>query len=207
MHHIDLRVGKNAQRLTLTRQNRDRLGKRNAINICELPRTIMDAVTSVEMLGKRYLWVGALCIEPGHEIDLAAQIPIMGHIYTRSFLIVVAASGEDADSGLPVLNELSARGVQRVIGPLGGGDVLSICKPSCCSYCITARQNTTPYLARLTWDTRGWTFQEKELSRRLLIFAEEQAYWECTKRYLARRYASREFLLPLYNPQGPNGIR
>ena len=65
-------MGKNAHRLTLTRQNRDRLGKRNAINICELPRTITDAVTSIKMSGERYLWVDALCIELGNEKDLAA---------------------------------------------------------------------------------------------------------------------------------------
>ena len=152
MHHIDLRMGKNARRLTLTHQNRDRLGKRNAINICELPRTITDAVTSIKMLGERYLWVDALCIEPGNEKDLAASIPIMGHIYTRSFRTVIAASGDDACSGLPGTNESSTWGVQQVIGPLRGGALLSLREASCCSYCITARKTTILYLARLTWD-------------------------------------------------------
>ena len=104
----------------------------------------------------------------------------MGHIYTRSFLTVIAASGDDACNGLPETNESSTWGVQQVIGPLRGGALLSVCETSCCSYCITARKTTTLYLARSTWNIRGWTFQEKELSGRLLIFAEEQAYWECT---------------------------
>lgn len=29
------------------------------------------------------------------------------------------------------------------------------------------------------WATRGWTYQERKLSKRLLIFTEYQAYWNC----------------------------
>src|SRR5262249_38696863 len=33
----------------------------------------------------------------------------------------------------------------------------------------------------LFWNTRGWTFQEKLLSRRLLLFTDQQVYFKCSE--------------------------
>lgn len=41
--------------------------------------------------------------------------------------------------------------------------------------CYTALENSTS----LPWKTRGWTFQEKLLSRRLLLFNDHQVYFKC----------------------------
>lgn len=35
------------------------------------------------------------------------------------------------------------------------------------------------YLGESVWNERGWTFQERLLSRRSLVFTDEQVYWEC----------------------------
>ena len=132
--------GSQAQRLTLTRANHKVLSRKGAINLDEISRTISDAAVVVEMLGERYLWVDALCILQDDQDDLAEQIPVMGQIFSRSLITIMAAASIDS-----------------------------------------SWSERKTYLQKSTWDTRGWTFQEKVLSRRCLFFMEEQVYWECQR--------------------------
>ena len=173
--------GSQAQRLTLSRANHKVLSKKGAINLGEISRTISDAAVVVDMLGERYLWVDALCIMQDDQDDLAEQIPVMGQIYSRSLVTIMAAASIDSNSGLPGVST-QARSVQRISEPLNGGVLLRTCTPK-------DRQESEDvgwsepknYLKNSKWDTRGWTFQEKVLSRRCLFFMEEQVYWECQR--------------------------
>ena len=173
--------GSQTQRLTLSRANHKVLSEKGAINVDEISRTISDAAVAVEMLGERYLWVDALCILQDDQDDLAEQIPIMGQIYTRSLVTIMAAASIDSNSGLPGVST-QARSTQRISEPLNGGVLLRTCRPN-------YRENPqdvpgsgkTDYLKNSKWNTRGWTFQEKVLSRRCLFFMEEQVYWECQR--------------------------
>lgn len=171
--------GSQAQRLTLTRTNHNVLNKKGAIELDDLSRTIRDAAVVVQMLGERYLWVDALCIVQDDQNDLAVRLPLMGQIYARSLVTIVAAASTDANSGLPGINS-QARSKQRILGPLKGGALLSSCGPKFRKQLRdTKYKEEWRYLAHSKWDTRGWTFQEKVLSRRCLFFMEEQVYWEC----------------------------
>ncbi len=171
--------GSQAQRLTLTRANHRILNKKGGIKLDDLSRTIRDAAVVVQMLGERYLWVDALCIVQDHQGDLAAQLALMGQIYARSLVTIVAAASTDANSGLPGVNS-QARSKQHILGPLKGGTLLSTCAPKSGNELGDAQLNQEwHYLANSKWDTRGWTFQEKVLSRRCLFFMNEHVYWEC----------------------------
>ena len=173
--------GSQAQRLTLSRANHKVLSKKGAINLDELSRTISDAAVVVEMLGERYLWVDALCILQDDEDDLAEQIPVMGQIYTRSLVTIMAAASIDSNSGLPGVST-QARSAQRISEPLNGGVLLRTCTPKDRRESEDAGWSEQKnYLKNSKWDTRGWTFQEKVLSRRCLFFMEEQVYWECQR--------------------------
>ena len=169
--------GSQTQPLTLRRANHKVLSKKGAINLDQISRTISDAAVVVEMLGERYLWVDALCIIQDDQDDLATQIPVMGQIYTRSLVTIMAAASNDSDSGLPGINT-QVRSAQRISEPLNGGVLLSTCIPK---YRRIGEDLgwTMDYLNNSKWNTRGWTFQEKVLSRRCLFFMEEQVYWEC----------------------------
>lgn len=171
--------GSQAQPLTLSRENHKILSKKGAINLDEISRTISDAAVVVEMLGERYLWVDALCILQDDQDDLGEQIHLMGQIYTRSLVTIMAAASVDSNSGLPGVRTL-ARSEQRISEPLNGGVLLRTCTPK---YRKKSEDidwsRRTDYLKSSKWETRGWTFQEKVLSRRCLFFMEEQVYWEC----------------------------
>lgn len=120
--------GSQAQRLTLNKANRNTLSNQGRVELGHLSRTISDAATVVEMLGERYLWVDALCIIQDDLDDLATLIPVMGQIYARSLLTIVAAASNDVGTGLQAVNS-QARSVQRDLGPLKGGTFLRTCTP------------------------------------------------------------------------------
>ncbi|KAL9063781.1 MAG: hypothetical protein Q9161_009279 [Pseudevernia consocians] len=177
--------GSQAQRLTLSRANHKVLSKKGAINLDDISRTISDAAIVVDMLGERYLWVDALCILQDDQDDLAEQIPVMGQIYVRSLVTIMAAASIDSNSGLPGVST-QARSAQRISKPLNGGVLLRTCRPKDIpnlepKWEDVSSSKQKDYLKSSKWDTRGWTFQEKVLSRRCLYFMQEQLYWECQR--------------------------
>ncbi|KAK3387877.1 heterokaryon incompatibility protein-domain-containing protein [Podospora didyma] len=132
-----------------------------------LPKTVSDAIEATKRLGYRYLWVDAMCIVQDDDEDRHSQVLHMDSIYRNASLSIAAASGSHADCGLPGMSvprrfrqkRESVKGLTLAI-PLPRFDELN------------AGDN-------LRWNTRAWTFQEKALSRRLLIFTDYQAYFRC----------------------------
>ncbi|KAK2764078.1 hypothetical protein CKAH01_15881 [Colletotrichum kahawae] len=131
-------------------------------------RTIQDAMELTKLLGYRYLWTDSICIiQRGDEDDKAIQLRLMDVIYSRASVTVTAASGTDANARLA--------GV--------------------CGLSRSKRQNTARYSDDLTllalmpsfedgvqgiyWNSRGWTYQERLLSRRLLVFTQDTVYFQC----------------------------
>ncbi|KAK3381804.1 heterokaryon incompatibility protein-domain-containing protein [Podospora didyma] len=72
------------------------------IPLNSLPLTIRDAVAVVEGIGKRYLWVDALCIVQDDEEDVNEQVSQMQYIYRKSWVTISAAA---AKSNLRLSNE------------------------------------------------------------------------------------------------------
>ena len=135
-------------------------------SICfeELPKTIQDAITLVQGLNERFLWIDAICI---NQDDLCRQIAQMGRIYSSALLTVVAAAGRDATAGLPGLFEHSRIPLQRT--------------ERIHSFLLrTALSNdNNTIIDNSYWNNRGWTYQERLLSRRCLIFTTYQVYFQC----------------------------
>lgn len=130
-----------------------------------IPRTIFDAMVLTKLLGRRYLWVDALCIQQDNLFDKNTQIPLMAHIYSQADCTIVAGAGANAWAGLP--------GVGRDrVGRQYGAHVKGF-------DLITTRQHFRNWMQNSVWETRGWTLQEKMCSRRMLIFTERQLFFQC----------------------------
>ena len=67
----------------------------------QIPRTIRDAINLVSAVGERHLWVDAICIAQDDHMSKQAAIESMSLIYSNAFVTIVAASGPDANAGLP----------------------------------------------------------------------------------------------------------
>ncbi|KAM7222944.1 Heterokaryon incompatibility protein (HET) domain containing protein [Rhypophila decipiens] len=132
-----------------------------------LPSTINDSIKAVKLLGYRYLWVDSLCIVQDDDADRHSQLLRMDAIYRHASLSIAAASGSHADCGLPGMS--IPRNFKQQRETLSGV-TLSVPHP---------RFDELNEGDVLKWNTRAWTFQEKVLSRRLLIFTNHQVYFRC----------------------------
>jgi hypothetical protein len=94
--------------LTALTSNVERLALPGALQLPEfwdrIPTVIRDAMQVVRELGLRYLWVDSLCMvvdDRSKTGSLVDSIVKMEHIYAAAFLTICAATGTDANAGLP----------------------------------------------------------------------------------------------------------
>lgn len=130
-----------------------------------LPAVILDAIAVTKSLGFQYLWVDKFCIDQTNNEVKHLQITQMDSVYENAELTIIAAAGVDETHGLPGVGSKprSAQPIARV----GGLTVLS------------TMRDVQDSIRSSKWLTRGWTFQEALLTRRRLVFTEEQVYFEC----------------------------
>lgn len=131
-----------------------------------LPKTVRDAIFTARGLQERYLWVDSLCIEQDNEEEKSQQIAIMDSIYSNAVLTIVAADGKDVDSGLPGI-ESGSRSIKQETEEIYSG------------HHIMTPLEEPKGLETSPWNLRAWTFQERLLSRRLIIFIGGQMVWRC----------------------------
>lgn len=180
----------NAKQVKLELDNEGDLQLEHALEHEPLPQTIRDAIYVARELQIDYLWVDALCVRQGQQIgdkeDRTYQLSNMGRIYQQAFLTIIAASGVDANAGLSGIRRGSRRD-QRVVEVIPRDDnSLGMALVTTCDIppvWINGKENSAPWLSceitSSNWNSRGWTFQERALSHRCLIFAQEQVYWVC----------------------------
>ena len=142
------------------------------LNTLKLPVTISAAMEVVKGMGERYLWCEALCIIQDDPKDVQRYIPDMARIYQNAVLTIVAAYGENADSGLPGVGHCK-RTIKKLSCQIHGFELTSTFdgSPDLSKHPLSASK----------WCKRAWTMQERLLSRRCLIFTRNQVYWECSR--------------------------
>jgi hypothetical protein len=133
-----------------------------------IPPTIADAITFVQNIGERYLWVDSLCIVQDDDEKKQLHLESMAFIYANSFLTLVAADGTNADHGLPGID----RDVRKRNLPL-----YEVRLPSGTLVLNQPRANLRP---DSVWNSRGWTLQESLFSTRMIIF-DRFVSWVCCR--------------------------
>ena len=145
----------------------------------EIPRTFRDAIRYCVELGIFYLWIDALCIVQDDTTDWQTESAEMANIYQNSHITLAATSARDGNVGCfpkdMATNTESATirvkcfdGKLRFVGTVRSklphwGDLVS----------AAASLERYPLL------TRGWVFQERVLSPRVLHFSHGELIWEC----------------------------
>lgn len=155
--------GKNFQQLFTTSENIGRLSRPGALSKETLPRTIRDTIELTRMLGEKYLWTDSLALV--HDKDFQYHDD---WIYARAHITVVAGSGKDADAGLAGVRK-GSRMWHQTIEEVKPGIRLMV------------THLAEDYIATSQWDSRAWTFQERMLSRRCLLFVNGRVYFQCRK--------------------------
>lgn len=163
-----------AQHLQLRRYNKAELMGKNGLNLYRwaIPQTILDAMTVVQGIDERYLWVDSMCIlQDDDDPEKSEQIKNMDQIYGSAILTIVAADATNANAGLEGVRE-GSRSVMQLAEELRPG------------FHIMAPTAVPQELDKSPWNMRAWTMQERLLSRRLLIFTGGQVVWYCRGRVM-----------------------
>jgi hypothetical protein len=63
----------------------------------QIPRTIRNTISFVDLLGIPYLWVDSMCIVQDDKEGKHAQIQAMAGIYANAYVTIVAGNGWDAE--------------------------------------------------------------------------------------------------------------
>ncbi|KAI4859884.1 heterokaryon incompatibility protein-domain-containing protein [Hypoxylon rubiginosum] len=146
------------------------LMKPGALASQQFPKTIRDAMSLARTLGFDFLWVDSICIVQDSPDDKAQQIGIMDGIYSRAHLTIVAAAGAHADAGIPGLEPGTRSLPQRAVRV---SDELTL---------AALHADSHRGAAAAPWSTRGWTYQERLLSRRCLLSLPDGAVgYQCAR--------------------------
>ena len=171
----------------------------NAIELSTLPTIFQDAVSVVHDLGIRYLWIDALCIKQDADlVDWNLEAPKMHKVYAHSFLTLSATSSADNGTGslfsnaplkttTPPLVEANVARLRRRWRAKSRGRNSRRQSPT--SYRMLQLLSQQYYLVdghawsdeieETPLQNRGWVFQERVLSSRILHFGPTQLAWEC----------------------------
>jgi hypothetical protein len=130
----------------------------------DIPATVKDAMAVTLDLGYHYLWCDAYCIKQQDNAHKADQISKMDQIYQGAEFTIVA-TGPDKYHGLHGVGTVRKSSYEEV--QFQGRNIF-----------FTAA-DPTEELRNSPWAYRAWTFQEGYLSKRLLVFTENQMSFYC----------------------------
>lgn len=156
----------------LTSDNKPML--EGGVCLTEVPETVRDAVAVTRALGLRYLWIDSMCIVQNDQGDWHQEAITMSKVYGLATCTIAATnSGFDNTGYFTTRNQYRFRPC-RVPNPFKMNS----------RYEFYIRSQ---YLSRIhardvkdsLWYNRGWVFQERTLSPRLLIFSQTQIMWAC----------------------------
>ncbi|KAL8766143.1 MAG: hypothetical protein Q9209_006983 [Squamulea sp. 1 TL-2023] len=146
---------------------------RREIPTHSISKNFQDAIEVVRKLKFKYLWIDALCIIQDSKSDWENESARMHDVYECSYLTIVATSAETSNDGFLKRPEHSV-----VTVPYRDDDDPTIVGRFHITRAI-AGQHPWDLVDRTTWNTRGWTYQERLLSRRMLHFTSSILFWEC----------------------------
>ena len=141
-----------------------------------LPQNFQDAIFTVRKMQLRYLWIDALCIIQDDPTDWAREAAKMNDIYGSAYLTIAATSAISSTEGFLRRSQEMACSIPFY------GDTRT--EPAGCLF-LTEMPDGGDHgswndnIETARWNTRGWTFQERLLSKRVLHFTARKIFWEC----------------------------
>ncbi|OCK95425.1 HET-domain-containing protein [Cenococcum geophilum 1.58] len=136
--------------------------------LSKIPPTIRDAMEVTREIGIRYLWADSLCIVQDDETDEKKEaIKKMDLVYGAAYLVIIAATGDDAYVGLPGVRP-DTRGRSQIIEEIAPG------------FRLAFKEVYQNYTEDAVYYKRGWTYQENIFSRRSLVFIGGQVIFRCS---------------------------
>jgi len=138
------------------------------LNVAEqLPLIVRHAMYLTSVIGERYLWVDALCIDHSDVVATGEQLNLMGAIYASAIITIIAADG-DSEHGIQGLKGVSTpRKLKQTAIPFGDEMII--------------KRNTGIFSmgSGTAYHGRGWTYQEYKMAPRRILFINKEVHWVC----------------------------
>jgi hypothetical protein len=160
----------------------------------KLPRTHRHAIKVCRRLGFRYLWIDALCIlQLPHDVrdasaeekrlesaDKQRELPKMGMYYNNAHFTIAACEKNNCDGGLFFTRPKCEAAPVKMpyVGPDGRrrGFFFARTKRATFEDAVVRPPHAE---SQYDWWNRGWTVQERLMSRRTIYFARDRLFFEC----------------------------
>ena len=145
----------------------------SGVSPASLPASWRDAAELTRLLGFSYLYIDGLCIT--HDVSEtwhyeSAKTPE----YVRNASLVIASTAQDSAIGLR-----HQRPRDRTIFSIPYTYNDKNKKLDCSLSIRIPLKDYSVSVTQSTWAKRGWTLLERYFAPRMVIFGEEQIYWNC----------------------------
>ncbi|KAI0853664.1 HET-domain-containing protein [Daldinia vernicosa] len=189
---------------------KDNMGERkDRIPWSALCLTFQDAIMVVRRLGLRYIWIDSLCIVQDDKDDWAREAARMASIYENGHLTIAATRSADHDGGCFSKTNPQFETHKVSVSSLGKDELTLYFRqmmPHCGSILGSPEQ-----IVEFPLLDRGWVYQERILSRRVLHFQNNEISWECMCRTVCECKDGTEiygaYIRPPYRHAGSFGPR
>ncbi|KAH8671600.1 heterokaryon incompatibility protein-domain-containing protein [Xylariales sp. PMI_506] len=158
---------------------------KNGITLERLPRTFSEAIQVTAALGMRYIWIDSICIIQDCEDDWKSNAAQMWEVYSRSYVTLAATASSNSSEGLFRTRMASTTSPFTIEVPEGHEQI------SAGKYRVYNDMEWSQSVENAPLNKRGWVFQERMLSPRIIHFAQNQLYFECRELRASERFPSR----------------
>ena len=132
-----------------------------------LPQTFQDAFKVASWFGWDWLWIDSLCIIQDSQSDWRAEAAMMDKVYQNAQINISADLGEDSRAGC------FSKRTKEDITPL------EVAHQGAKGSWLATTENAFGWMGSTTSLSRAWIHRERQLSRRILHFTENELVWEC----------------------------
>ncbi|KAK0701449.1 heterokaryon incompatibility protein-domain-containing protein, partial [Apiosordaria backusii] len=139
--------------------------------IANLPILFRNVIDVARQFSIRYVWIDALCIIQDSKEDWEREALTMQHVYSNSACTLAASGSESPDDGLFHGRNLDFIRPGKVQCSLFSDEPLP--------FYIYDKSYWNRQIFDGPLHNRGWVFQERFLSPRVLYFGRHQLLWEC----------------------------
>jgi hypothetical protein len=151
----------------------------------EMSNTFNHAIQITRLLGIRYLWIDSLCIVQDDHEDWVREAVLMSKVYRCGYINIAATGASNGLEGCHWERD------PRTIFPTTVTIEWSSSQDT-----RSQRYHVVPdseYWARKLMEeplhNRGWIFQERILSPRVIHFGKSQLFWECRELVACETYS------------------
>ena len=170
------------------------------IKWASLSKTFQDAIEITRKLnvrgkGIRYLWIDSLCILQDDPSDFEREGTVMHKTYSMATCTIAASSSSSGQGGCIIPRDQTSP------------PQLEPCRLTINKEVIIIHPWSEEWsnLHRGPLSTRGWCFQERELSRRTLHFTTNRIFWECRTGIASEDHPQMINVQPLHSSRRPHG--